>query len=68
MAAMTLDSKTLVEYIFFDRDSDGAMRVECNLCNEDDYLFFRGPLHLLTEEDWVAKAVTHILAHHEGVD
>jgi hypothetical protein len=59
---LVTDPFLIEDMLFIDNDEHGVLRIECNWCSKDDYLFSES--HMDTERGWFAKAVAHFKSYH----
>ena len=65
-AGLQADSMKIVESLFHKYDVDkGELRIECNWCCDNDYIFYEGRSgYSMYMDDWLAAAVVHLTTYH----
>lgn len=59
----------LEHLVYFNSDKledEQIVQLECNACDDDDFVFYSGDGTQLTVSGWLTKAVVHGYKHHEA--
>lgn len=69
MADHSGDSYKVVRglYTRIDPDRTGGnqkLSIECNWCDSNESVFFKGPTHKMHDADWLAEAIVHLTSAH----
>lgn len=65
MSEIQADSHWLLNGMHFTILSSEKLKVECNWCDSDDYVFYRGYIGMeIHKDDWFAKAAIHMNKYH----
>lgn len=66
LSTLQSGSEVLSGGIFIEILDSEHVKISCNYCSKDDYIFFEGDNTNTPETDWIGKAVIHLYNHHPG--